>query len=213
MHTLNPLVVLSALTLVACVPDVGAGKVKAEVAETPTASPETASATATGTRLEVDRSRSKIGALGAKITATHPITWSGWEGSVSMDGESVTGVQFTVDMNTMEADHPKLTAHLKDPDFFDVPNHPTSTFRSVSITPGSDAEGDWTHTVEGDFTIRGKTKRIRFPAHIVVNPDAVTARTEFTIDRQDFGVSYPGMADDAVQDNVVMNISFVAPRS
>ena len=43
--------------------------------------------------------------------------------------------------------------------------------------------------------------------------DKVSAKTEFVINRQDFGVTYPGRADDLVQDNVAMQIEFVAPRS
>ena len=33
------------------------------------------------------------------------------------------------------------------------------------------------------------------------------------IDRQDFEITYPGKPDDLIQDNVVLTLSFVAPRS
>ena len=42
--------------------------------------------------------------------------------------------------------------------------------------------------------------------------DLIKAATEFSIDRQDFKVSYPGRADDLVQDNVVLTINLVAPK-
>ena len=52
----------------------------------------------------------------------------------------------------------------------------------------------------------------RDKAKIEVAADKVSANTEFVINRQDFGVVYPGKADDLVQDNVALKISFVAPR-
>lgn len=201
------------ITLSACVQDVGKGKVAAEVADVPEEEAAAPATPAAGKTLPVDVSKSSIDALGAKVTATHPITWKSWNGSVTVDGQTLTAVTFTVDMNTMEADHPKLTAHLKDKDFFDVPTFPEATFQSTSITEGAKAEGDWTHTVSGDFTIRGVTKRVSFPAKVSVDDSVVKASTEFVIDRQDFKVSYPGRPDDLVQDNVRMNVAFVAPRS
>ena len=106
-----------------------------------------------------------------------------------------------------------LTAHLKNEDFFEVEKFPKATFKSASITEGSDAEGDWTHTVAGDFTIRGVTKRLTFPAKISVTDGEVTANTEFVMNRKDFGITYPGMPDNLIKDNVKMTISFVAPRA
>ena len=52
-----------------------------------------------------------------------------------------------------------------------------------------------------------------FPAKLEVAPDSVKASTEFVINRQDFAITYPGRPDDLVQDNVVLTLSFVAPRS
>lgn len=203
---------LALLTLAACVEDVGKGKVAATVEEVPAATPAPKTPAVDVTTLAVDTARSKINALGAKITATHPIVWKDYTGEVGVAGDALHSVRFTVQMATLEADHPKLTAHLKDADFFDVPNYPTSTFQSVEVKAGSDAGGEWTHTVTGDLTIRGTTKRVTFPATVAVGATDVTAAAEFVIDRQDFGVTYPGRPDDLVQDNVRMNIELVAPK-
>lgn len=195
--------------LAACVGDVGEGKVAAEVAEPPPAEKQ---APVAGNKLAIDTARSSVKALGAKVTATHPIVFHTWEGSVMVDGDTVTDLAFTVDMSSLEADHPKLTAHLKKEDFFDVARFPTSSFDAAKITAGSNAEG-MSHTVEGDLTIRGVTKRVSFPAKIDAAGTEVTASTEFTINRQDFAVTYPGRPDDLVQDNVVLTISLTAPKA
>ena len=82
----------------------------------------------------------------------------------------------------------------------------------LPITAGSEAEG-MTHTVTGNFTIRGVTKSVTFPAKVAVTAGEVHASTEFGIDRKDFGIVYPGKADDLIKDNVLLQVDFVAPRA
>ncbi len=150
MRTVLPALLL--LLLSACVEDVGKGKVKADVQDVPAApaAPEPAAAAAApaaapaGAALNIDASASSIRALGAKITATHPIDFKDFSGTVTVADDQVVGVDFTVQMAALESDHPKLTAHLKDADFFDVATFPTSTFKAVEIKAGAQAEGDWT---------------------------------------------------------------------
>lgn len=206
--------ILSLWLMSGCVGDVGKDKAAAVVEEvTPApvadAEEEPAEATQDGS-LAVEVSRSSVKALGAKVTATHPIVFKDFSGSVALDGDAVASVSFDVQMATLEADSPRLTEHLKNEDFFDVPNHPTSTFRSTDVK--AEAEGA-SHSVTGDLTIRGTTKRVTFPATLVVSEGEVTANAEFTINRQDFKVVYPGRPDDLVQDSVVLTIALVAPRS
>jgi polyisoprenoid-binding protein YceI len=205
---------LVALSFTACVQDVGKGRVQAEVQDVPAADSASAPVkSASAVTLKVDPSSSSVRALGAKITATHPIDFQKFDGQVEVDDNALTGVSFEVEMSTLESDHPKLTEHLKTEDFFHVEKFPKATFTSVSIEQGAKAEGDWTHTVTGDFTIRGTTKRISFPAKVQVDEAQVTASTEFVINRKDFEVVYPGRPDDLVQDNVRMNIALTASRS
>lgn len=204
-------VFFAALALAACAQDVGEGKTKAEIVDpAPTESVEVADAART---LAVDPAQSKLGLIGAKITRKHPIHLNEYTGEVTLDGDgNVTGVSFVAQVASIESDVDRLTEHLKKEEFLYVDKFPTADFKSVSITDGAEGEG-MTHTVTGDLTIRGQTKRITFPAKIDVGDDGVTASTEFVIDRQDFKVTYPGMPDDLVQDNVLMQISFMAPNA
>lgn len=201
--------ILATLLLTACVEDVGEGKTAATVEDVPAATAPAPAAT--GTELAVDPAKSSIRALGAKVTAKHPIDFPDYKATVAVDGDTLTGITYEVQMASLVADSERLTGHLKNEDFFDVPNHPTSTFKSTEIKKGSDAEGA-THTVTGEMTIRGTTKRVSFPATIEIKDDAVTAKAEFVLDRQDFKVTYPGRPDDLVQDNVVLNVAFTAPK-
>ena len=40
----------------------------------------------------------------------------------------------------------------------------------------------------------------------------VTASAEFSINRQDYGINYPGMRDDLIRDLVVIKLSLKLPR-
>lgn len=204
------LLALSLSLTTACVEDVGEGKVAATVEDVKEAPAPTEAAA--GATHDVDASKGQIKALGAKISAVHPIVFHEYSGKVTVDGDTLTAVSFEVKMDSLESDAERLTGHLKNEDFFDVPNHPTSTFKSVSVAAGSETEGA-THTVSGDLTIRGTTKRVSFPATVAVTAGEVKASAEFVINRQDFKVTYPGRPDDLVQDNVAMTIELVAPRS
>lgn len=197
------------LALTGCIEDVGKDKVAAGVADVPTDAP---AAKADGVKLAVTKDKSKIRALGAKVTATHPIDFNDFTGDVTINESGVAGISFAATIKTITSDHPKLTEHLLNEDFLDEPKFPTATFTSTAITAGSASEG-MTHTIEGDLTIRGKTKRVTFPANVTTAGEpisSVTAKTEFVLNRQDFGVTYPGKADDLVQDNVVLTVDFTA---
>jgi polyisoprenoid-binding protein YceI len=199
------------LALVGCVEDVAKDKVEAVVEEVKVEKVEKVEQATAGDAWAIDTSRSKLTALGAKITATHPIVFREWEGWAKVADGKLQGVEYTVKMASLEADHPKLTQHLKNEDFFDVPKHPKSTFRSTAVAEGSSEEG-MTHTVTGELTIRGTTKQVSFPANVTVSEGEVSAKTEFAIDRKDFGIVYPGKPDDLVQDKVVLTIELVASK-
>jgi polyisoprenoid-binding protein YceI len=191
-----------------CVADVGKDHVAAKVEEAPAVAP--AAPAAGGKVLQVDRSRASLHALGAKVTAQEPIDFPDFTGSVTLDGDVPTAVAFDATLGTLVARVDRLTEHLKTEDFFYVEKYPHATFASTAITPGGTGG---THTVTGDLTIRGQTKRVTFPATFTLTPAEVSANAEFVINRQDFGITYPGKADDLVQDNVVLTVKFVAPRT
>ena len=176
-----------------------------------TDTPATDDAAIKTTTVAVNQSKSSINALSAKVSATHPIEFPAFSGEVKLQGDKLSGVSFKIEMASLKSDNERLTKHLLNEDFFDVPKFPHSTFSSKSIEAKAGVGGT-THEITGDLTIIGNTKTIKFPATVAVNDSTVTANTEFTINRQDFGVSYKGRADDLVQDNVVLTISLAADR-
>ncbi|MFM2162513.1 MAG: hypothetical protein RLZZ383_2025 [Pseudomonadota bacterium] len=162
--------------------------------------------------LKVDVAASKIQAVGAKVVGKHPIVFKQFDGALELEGESLKAAAFVVQMASLEADDPKLTDHLKNADFFDVAKFPTAAFKTTQITARPGADGA-THEITGEFEIHGMKKTFTFPAKVAVSAASVTADAKFVLDRKDFGVTYPGMKDNLIQDNVEMTLSLTAPRS
>lgn len=74
-------------------------------------------------------------------------------------GERPEESRITVDVDVASIDtrEPNRDEHLRANDFFDVQNHLTMSFRSSRVT-GSDT--NW--TIEGDLTLKGVTKIVKF---------------------------------------------------
>lgn len=152
---------------------------------------------------------SSIGFVGSKVTGSHDGGFEKFSGTITVPGDDLNKAQInvTIDMNSTFSDNDKLTTHLLSPDFFEVEKFPESTFASTAIT----ADGD-NYKVTGNFTFHGVTKSITFPAAINLDGDTVTAQAEFDINRFDFGVEYPGKADDLIRPNVVIKLDMIASK-
>ncbi len=161
------------------------------------------------TRYAFGPESSKVEFKGAKVTGSHLGGFKSFKGEVLMGDKPETGkVNLSLDTATIFADSEKLTGHLRSPDFFDAEKFPTATFTSTTIAP---AEGG-KHTVTGDLTMHGVTKQISFPATISVSGETVTAQSEFSINRKDFGIVYPGMPDDLIRDDVIITLDVKAAK-
>lgn len=200
---------LLALGLAACA-DVGDGP----RADIEAADADTSAATFTGTPLPVDTSASRIEWVGAKVTGTHDGGFEDFRGTVYLDGETLTGVDLTIETASIWSDTDRLTGHLKNEDFFEVEAYPEAHFRADSFEPLAAADTvEWaeaTHRVGGVLTIRDRTNRVTFPARLEIADDAVTAEADFLIDRQRWGLTYPGQPDDLIRDEVRIRLYVVA---
>lgn len=160
------------------------------------------------TTLAINPSNSKVEFVGAKVTRSHDGGFTDFSGKVDLaDPIEQSRIDLTIETASLYADEEKLTKHLKSPDFFDVEKFPTATFRSTEIKQ----EGNG-HIITGDLTLHGVTKRISFPATVTATDEEVTAASEFSINRKDFGITYPGMPDDLIRDLVVIKLSLDLPR-
>lgn len=133
---------------------------------------------------------------GKKADGKHDGGFKKLTGSATVANGDVTTLKVEVDIDTdsLYSDDAKLTAHLKNPDFFDVKNNPKATFKVTKVE-----KGDKTHTVTGELTLLGKTKAVSFPATITATGDALTVSATFSIDRTNWGMNFgKGKIDDKV---------------
>lgn len=173
------------------------------------AKPETAAAPSAG--LQVDLASSRIGFIGAKVTADHEGSFAEFTGEAVLDGDTPKSVAFSVTTASVDIEPGMLAKHLKSDDFFGVDEFPTASFSSTAIT--AKAAGDATHEITGELELRGVKKTISFPAKITVDAQKAHGSAEFSINRKDFGIEYAGMKDDLIKDDVVLKLDLSFPRA
>ena len=65
--------------------------------------------------------------------------------------------------------------------------------------------GQGTHVITGQMTIRNTTRQIIFPATLSMENGQFKAHAEFSIRRKRFNIIYPG---DLIRDRVVFKLDF-----
>ena len=182
------------------------------IAKVEQAAPAPAAPAEAGVRYAFSDAGSQVTWVGAKVTGKHEGSFGKFSGQVVLVGGDVTKSSVKADIVTssVTTDQEKLVGHLKSPDFFDVEHFPTVRFQSSKIEAGGEASA--THTVTGNLELHGVKKSIRFPATIAVSGDGVSVKSEFGINRKDFGIVYPGKPDDLIKDEVLIRLNIVAKK-
>ena len=100
-------------------------------------------------------------------------------------------VEANIDLASVDTGDEKRDAHLRSPDFFDVGNNPSMTFRSTEVR----ADGDG-YTVVGDLSLKGVNRSVELNLEFNgISPDpwgglraGFTATTELS--RKEFGLEW-----------------------
>ena len=133
-------------------------------------------------------------------------------GTFSVENGNLASGSLTSDINTLLTDtkavDPKasegktsadLDGHLKSADFFDVAKYPTVKFditKVEDLAAGTESKTVGANkTVSGNLTIKDKTVNVTFPAKVEITENNVTVDSKFTINRQDWGLSYGAEGD------------------
>jgi polyisoprenoid-binding protein YceI len=119
-------------------------------------------------------------------------TFAGPTGTVVYDPNDLSKTTFdlSVDADSILTRNQNRDNDLKGPDFFDVKQFPTLTFKSTSVSK----TGDNTMNVTGDLTLHGVTKSITVPMEFTGSGKGMRGETrygfraDFKIDRTDFGI-------------------------
>ena len=134
--------------------------------------------------------------VGTNPNGKHEGGFKSVTGMASVPGDDVTKLKITldIDVNSLYSDNPKLTGHLKSPDFFGVKSNPSIKFVSSKVEKAGSE-----YKITGDLTMLGKTNSITVPAQITTAGGALTIAARFKIDRTQWGMTYgKGKIDDDV---------------
>ncbi len=116
-------------------------------------------------------------------------------GSITIDGAdtATASVEAVIDASSIDTRVDKRDQHLKSPDFLDVANYPTITFKSTKIEPAG--TGQWKMT--GNLTLHGVTRPVVLdvdgPSQIITDPMGDTragASATTTINRKDYALNW-----------------------
>ena len=121
--------------------------------------------------------------------------FSGLSGTLTLHEpeHTLTRVEASIDVATVNTGDVQRDGHLKSGDFFDVEKFPTMTFASTRVQPKGDGEFD----VTGDLTLHGLSRTVTFAVSDLSAPGkdpwgktriGLTATTK--INRKDFGLSW-----------------------
>jgi polyisoprenoid-binding protein YceI len=178
-------------------------------------------------KLSVNTTDSKVNWIGKKPAGEHTgyVKFSG--GEIVLNKNEITGGFFIIDLKSItdldlkdEGMNSKLVGHLKSADFFDVEKYPTAKFVITKVIkhPGLAAGvATATHKIEGDLTMKGITKKVRFDTSInILNGKLMATTSLFTINRTDWNVNYQSksifaeLKDQFIYDDLTLSIELIS---
>lgn len=187
--------------------------------ETPTTETEAAAPAAESKSWAIDTEQSRIkweGGTSGVMVYSHFGSIKIKEGSLTTEGNNITGGNFVVDMTTIKPEDngyneentpEKLVGHLSTGDFFLVEQFPTASFAVKSMNG---------NTLTGDLTIRDKTNEETVNlAAVEMNPDgSMKATGTLVFDRQKYGVAWAHfMKDVLLKDDISLEVTLVGKAS
>jgi len=167
-------------------------------------------------KLKVDVQNSTIVWKGYKPTGSHTGTINLASGSLVLEGATLIGGSFIVDMATIEdsEDNKRLEGHLRSADFFEIEKYAFSKFE---ITNSNTNDGK--SFITGNMTIKDVTKEISFEGTISESDSTITLISEtFQINRADFNVKFKSktffndLKEKYINDEFDMQVTIVAQK-
>ena len=170
-----------------------------KIASAPADPPENTAHVGDDGAVKLTGKNTTIAFIGTKPGGMHNGGFKTFDGTIKVADGRISSISVNIDTASLWADDPKLTAHLKTPDFFDAKKYPKATFASTKIEK---------ENVTGDLTLHNVTKSITFPVTLINEKGNFTLTSSFKIDRTDFKMNFgQGKVDNEVTINVTVGKS------
>lgn len=163
----------------------------------------------------VDTDISSIKWIGKKILSSHEGIINISNGELVMNGNKLESGIIEVDMTSIlntdienEKYRNKLSNHLKNEDFFNVAEYPTSI---LTIT-NSEQINEEKYNFSGDLTIKGITHNIDFYGSVNKEKDLFYSHINLEFDRTKWNIKYNSgqffedLGDKLILDNIELNV-------
>jgi len=178
-----------------------------------------ASPTLAADTYQFDKSHTTVGFQIRHVVTNVGGKFQDFSGSIKVDRVKPenSSVEFTIQAASINTNEPKRDEHLKSPDFFDVTNQPTITFKSTSVKP----TGKDTYEVAGNLTMRGVTKPVTLPITFLGEGrdpwgnEKMGFELQTTLNRKDYGIIWNKALDQGgllLGDEVKVQISVEANK-
>ena len=167
---------------------------------------------------KIDTKKSNVKWVGSKISgSSHEGNISITEGIISIKHGNMVNAEFVVDLTTMtctdlgEEKAGYLVDHLKNEDFFDVPNHPQARLKLIKATKTEKG-----YNIIASLTIKDKTHPVVFDIEWTQRGTAALASGTLTFDRTKFDITYgsgsffDNLGDRAINDEVTLEFRVMA---
>jgi polyisoprenoid-binding protein YceI len=146
-------------------------------------------------------------------------TFGKWSGTIAADPKNLAqgAVSVSVDSKSIDTNNENRDNHLRSNDFFATDSFPTLDFKSASVTVR-----DGAITIQGNLTIRGKTKPVVLTgtfggvAKDAQGKERIGFEATTKINRLDYGVSWNRAIEGGgimLGDEVEINITIEAVKS
>ena len=125
------------------------------------------------------------------------------DAQADFEDASQSSLRIEIDTASLYADDPRLEAHLKNPDFFDVRKYPTAVFESTSIQSDDENQA----TIVGKLKLLGKVEEVKIPVKVDHSEDSVKLSGNFKLDRTKWGMTY-GREGNKINKDVDVRVAF-----
>ncbi|WP_299434804.1 YceI family protein [uncultured Aquimarina sp.] len=162
---------------------------------------------------KLDKKKSFISWTGKAAFSSYSLkgTIAPEQGTLAITNNTISTLDITINMKSIDHENNDLKKHLKNEDFFEVKTFPKATFLIKNATEINNKKA----ILNGELTIKGKTNTENIPVSIKQTKSGISLTFNHTIDRTQYGVNHNSpsifkrMKENAIADEFILEGTLV----